>query len=276
LPTLERMRLLILGASGTLGTELSLQAREAGHIVIGTSFTTVRDGLVRLDIRDTEAVAQLDADFQPDAIVNAAYDQADWETTALAPVRIAAELADCVAKFVHVSSDAVFTGGGLDAYDESSAPAPATAYGAAKAAAEVGVATADPQASIVRTSWILGGRAPFETFVHDIAAGRREGVLFADDFRCPVHVDDLASAVLELCGGDEAGLLHVAGADLVSRFDLAQMIAERDGLNVGRFQEAAKASVTGEAGASVRLDISAARELLATPLRGARAFLKAR
>lgn len=37
--------------------------------------------------------------------------------------------------------------------------------------------------------------------MHDLVAGTRSGVLFTDDVRCPVHVADLAAALLELgCG----------------------------------------------------------------------------
>jgi dTDP-4-dehydrorhamnose reductase len=129
---------------------------------------------------------------------------------------------------------------------------------------------------IVRTSWILGGHAPFETFVHDVAAGKSEGVFFTDDFRCPVHASDLAAAILELCAGNRSGLLHVAGPELLSRLELAQLIAERDGLDPNALPGGVKASVAGDTGVSVRLDARAARDLLETPLRGAREFLKER
>jgi dTDP-4-dehydrorhamnose reductase len=56
--------------------------------------------------------------------------------------------------------------------------------------------------------------------VHALAAGAVTGALFTDDMRCPVHVTDLAAALLELTAGPYEGVHHVAGADAVSRHEL--------------------------------------------------------
>ncbi|MFD8413993.1 sugar nucleotide-binding protein [Streptomyces sp. NPDC059650] len=90
-------------------------------------------------------------------------------------------------------SDAVFSGTGHDRYDESSLPDPLTPYGAAKAASETAVRLLCPDAVVARTSLITGhSRSEHEQLVHALAAGTRQGALFTDDIRCPVHVNDLA------------------------------------------------------------------------------------
>jgi dTDP-4-dehydrorhamnose reductase len=169
------MRLLIIGASGYLGSEIQRQATGAGHDVTGTQFSARRQGLQRLDIRDAQAVDGVVAGF--DAVINAAYDKGNWAATAVGPVQVAACCARAGARLVHISSDAVF-GGDLAIYDESCDPSPVSAYGAAKAAAEVVVAARCPQAVIVRASWITGdGRSGFERLVAGLAGGG-SGVLF--------------------------------------------------------------------------------------------------
>jgi dTDP-4-dehydrorhamnose reductase len=264
------MRVLIIGASGYLGSEIGRQAAGAGHEVAGTFFSAPRAGLRHLDVRDSEAVARLITDVAPDAVVNAAYSKQDWAATAAGPGHVAACCARAGARLVHISSDAVFAGD-LDRYDESCDPSPASAYGAAKAAAEVVVAASDPRAVIVRTSWITGdGRSGFERLVARLAHGER-GALYADDVKTPVHVADLAAAALELCASGIAGVLHVAGTDAVSRLDLGRMIAARDGLDPDALPAATR-SGTGMKPSVVRLDVTRAVELLATPLRGAREF----
>jgi dTDP-4-dehydrorhamnose reductase len=54
--------------------------------------------------------------------------------------------------------------------------------------------------------------------------------LFTDEIRCPVHVTDLASALIELTLSPYSGVHHVAGAEAVSRYELGMLIARRDGL----------------------------------------------
>jgi dTDP-4-dehydrorhamnose reductase len=75
---------------------------------------------------------------RPDLIINAAYRQSDWETTADGAAHVALAVVAAAAGLVHVSSDAVFSGAS-PAYDETRQPDPVTPYGAAKAAAETAV-----------------------------------------------------------------------------------------------------------------------------------------
>jgi dTDP-4-dehydrorhamnose reductase len=55
------------------------------------------------------------------------------------------------------------------------------------------------------------------SFFKSLWDGTRDGTLFTDDIRCPVHVADLAAALLELASGNDSGIHHVAGPDAVSR-----------------------------------------------------------
>lgn len=266
------MRLLIFGASGYLGGEIRRQALDADIEVVGTGFQSADDDLIRVDIRVREAVGDLVAEVEPSTVINAAYLQSDWAASALGPVHIAAACKRTGARLVHVSSDAVFADS-TKPYDEDSDPSPTTPYGAAKAAAEVAVAAVEERAAIARTSWILGdGNSGFERFVHGMAAGEADGVLFDDDHRRPVHVSDLASAVLELAGTDYSGVLNVGGADTVNRYELGMMIAERDGLDPAKLRRGSKSSIDQE-GVRVELDSTRAGEVLTTNLRGARAFM---
>jgi hypothetical protein len=56
---------------------------------------------------------------------------------------------------------------------------------------------------------------------HDaLADSAVTGALFTDDVRCPVHLTDLAAALLELAAAPYEGVHHVADADAVSRHEL--------------------------------------------------------
>jgi dTDP-4-dehydrorhamnose reductase len=226
-----------------------------------------------LDVRDRDDVVALAADAHPDVIINVAYRQSDWATTATGGMHVALAAARVGARLVHVSSDAVFSGRRAR-YDETHAPDPTTPYGAAKAAAETAINGLTPAAVIARTSLIIGnGQSQHERFVHALASGARTGALFTDDVRCPVHVSDLAAALLELADSPYEGVCHVAGADAVSRHELGMLIAQRDGLDPAALPAALRVD-SGHAGPiDVRLDCTKTQALLATRLRGAREFL---
>lgn len=212
------------------------------------------------------------ADVQPRLVINVASSKADWGVTAQGPLRIAMAAARSGSRLIHVSSDAVFSGERVH-YDEHCLPDPVTPYGAAKAAAETGVLTLYPQAVVARTSLIIGhGRSVHERVVHELAAGS-EGSLFTDDVRCPVHVEDLAAALLELAASDAAGVRHLAGADAVSRHELGTLIARRDGLDVSQLRTGLRARSALPGALDVRLDSRATQKTLRTVLRGAREFL---
>lgn len=227
-----------------------------------------------LDIRDRGELVAVTRRLRPAMIVNTAFRQADWATTADGAMHVAAAAAACGARLVHVSSDAVFSGR-ADRYAENCPPDPVTPYGAAKAAAETAVKGLCPNAVIVRTSLIVGGgRSVHEKLVHALLSGTAGGVLFTDDVRCPVHVSDLAGAVLELARSSYAGVHHAAGADPVSRYELGVLIARRDGLEPGALPTGTRAGSGLPGGLDVRLDCTVTRSRLSTRLRGAREFLQ--
>ncbi|WP_329214694.1 sugar nucleotide-binding protein [Streptomyces sp. NBC_00683] len=272
------MTVLIVGGSGFLGTELVEQARAAGHTTVATYATKPGEASPTawypLDLRDAGSLDTVMAEVRPQLVINASSGAADWATTAEGPIRLAMVAARYGTRMVHVSSDAVFSGANVH-YDESSLPDPVTPYGAAKAAAETGVLAVHPTAAVARTSLIIGhGRSLHEKLVHDLAAGARDGALFTDDIRCPVHVTDLAASLLELGAADATGLHHLAGRDAVSRHELGTLIAQRDGLDASRLPTALRANSTLPGALDVRLDSRATQRALRTTLRGARQFLE--
>ncbi|MFN8640079.1 MAG: sugar nucleotide-binding protein, partial [Dehalococcoidia bacterium] len=110
---------------------------------------------------------------------------------------------------------------------------------------------------------------PQSRMVLDIAAGTRSERLFTDEYRCPIAVEDLASALLELVGeaSSYSGMLHVAGSEALSRLELGRLVLAAHG-----FEGAALPSWTlAESGlrrpSDVRLSSSRAQSILRTRLR---------
>lgn len=272
------VRSLIIGGSGHLGRRLAHYAKTAGHQVTFTYRTRPpqEPGLSvhHLDLRDRRQVGALVDRLDPELIINTAFQQSDWASTAVAPANLATTIAGRSIRLVHVSSDAVFSGEAV-LYAETAPPDPITPYGAAKAAAETAVAAIVPSAVIARTSLIIGhGASSHEQFVHTLSTGTQSGRLFIDDFRCPVHVDDLAAALLELGTSNRSGIHHLAGPEAISRHALGLLIAQRDGLPTDTLRPGLRADAQIRGPLDVRLDSTQTQQLLRTRLRGVTEFLE--
>jgi dTDP-4-dehydrorhamnose reductase len=269
--------MLITGGSGYLGHWVAQLARERWEVTAcyGSNPGALEAvGWRRLDVRDARAVTSLVTEVDPDVIVHTAARNPgqgnDFETVNVTGTANVAAAAGAIgARLVHISTDMVFDGQQGN-YGEDDAVHPLTDYGRSKAAAERAVADSGAAAAIVRTSLIYGWRPTLARAARWMidALERGETVrLWSDEMRCPIWVESLAAAIVELAAGDYTGVLHVAGSEKMSRYDFGSALL--------RFLEIESRDVVAEPvppgelrPRDCSLDISRARLLLDTPLPG--------
>lgn len=235
-------RLLITGASGYLGAHLLPAATQAGWEATGTfhtrPFVPLHGKAVPLDLQRPRLVDALLRDLRPDAILHTACSNRDsGNLAAIVPAarNLAQSAADYGLRLVHVSTDLVFDGEDAP-YDDLASPRPLAGYGEAKAEAEALVAEICPTAAIVRPS-LIWSLDPLDRQTRWLVDGLRLGervTLFTDEVRCPVHLHDLAAALLELAGrADISGPLNGGGPQALNRWELGLRLLAALGLARG-------------------------------------------
>jgi len=219
-------RIVIFGGNGNLGTDLVKEFTRAGDAVVSA---TRHD----CDVTIAENVEKFLVTHPADIVINAtAYNAVDlaeseparsmaMKLNGEAPGILAREAKKIGAKFLHFSSDYVFSGDATSVSNEDAVPAPANVYGESKLAGEVSVRAEDDSAYIVRTSRLFGqqGASPdckpnFVTLIVQRALTKPAITLVDEEFACPTYTADLAVAVRSLL--DEsypAGTYHLVNED---------------------------------------------------------------
>lgn len=217
--------LILIGADGFLGQAIERQAMCRGVPMVVLTRRPLVESLRnrrRCDILDSSTTFESILDeLGPRAIIHAAGSERSGVANILPMARRIAEAARSrEIRVLDLSSDQVFDGR-AGPYSEDSEPRPITPYGAAKLEAERLLIQSG--ALVLRTSLIFAlDRMDHGTQWIQASLAKGERVtLFHDQRRSPVLDRELAQAILSLAAGSRRGLLHLGGAEDISRRDYA-------------------------------------------------------
>ena len=225
---------LLMGASGFLGGHILQQAVEKWD-VYAVYFRNKIDALeyrwIKLDLTHRESVMDMVKKIHPDVIIHAAansnldecerHPQASHAINVDATTFLAQSAQSIEARFIYVSSDMVFNGE-KGYYKEEEQVVPISAYGRQKVMSE-NIVEGECSDWVVARAALIYGRPKFggSSFSKWIENGLCEGnkvPLYLDQYRSPVLVNELASALLELAGNKLRGVYHLGGDERIDRY----------------------------------------------------------
>lgn len=225
--------IIVTGANGQLGRELQQLAFVFPDYQFHFSDRT------ELDITNADQVNNVFGLIKPAYCINcAAYtavDKAESEREAAFAINakavenLAAACKVNGAKFVHVSTDYVFNGQGIEPYSEESPTDPVNYYGESKLKGEELAMQANPDSVIIRTSWVYSafGNNFVKTMLR-LMQSRPEISVVADQAGSPTYAADLAEAIMQIVDSDkwEPGIYHFSNEGVITWFEFAQAIQQ--------------------------------------------------
>ena len=233
------MNILLLGANGQLGHQLSTELLALGPVKALTRAQADLSDPVKL----RDALQTASALFVPDVVVNAAaytaVDKAETDTAQAMAVNahsagVLAEFAQSVgASLVHYSTDYVFDGSGTRPWAEDDTVAPMSVYGQTKYLGEQAIAKACQKHLVLRTSWVVGAHGGnFLKTMLRLAAERDSLRVVADQVGVPTSTQLLADTTVALlramqgANTDDArwGVYHLAPAGETTWHGYAQHV----------------------------------------------------
>lgn len=242
------MKILVTGASGLLGLNLSLQMHKS-HTIIGVDRQKLANtpfDLIKADLLEADALPRVLDESKPDALIhcaaNALVDACEQTPdvthalNAVLPGKLASACFERDIRILHISTDAVFDGRKEGIYTEDDAPNPLGVYAQTKLDGEIAVLDANPNAAIARVNffgWSLSGtRSLAEFFVNNLGAGKIVNG-FDDVYFCPMFVGDLADTLVGMLSKSLSGTYHVVGSRAITKYKFGQAIANQFGFDAG-------------------------------------------
>jgi dTDP-4-dehydrorhamnose reductase len=164
--------------------------------------------------------------------------------------RVAEAAAEIGAYLVYVSTDYVFDGN-AGRYREDDSPKPINHYGESKLLGERLVKESSVNHCIARTSVLYGwgrpARLSFATWVLNKLSSNQRVRIVNDQYASPTFNLNLANMILDVCEKQVQGVMHLAGADRVNRYDFALEIVKAYHLDAGLIEEVNSRSIEWQA-----------------------------
>lgn len=242
-------RILITGSTGLLGSNLCYLFKDE-YRVVGTSRNPlvmpnvewVPGDISSLDFYDTiMRESEFDAVIHCAALTNVDLCEKEpdlaLQVNRDASIRLAHAAVENGAKFIFISTDAVFSGNKTGPYTELDPVDPINVYGLSKAQAEEAIFPLD-NALILRTNMYGFNYLDKTSFSEWILSSLRSGEtlrMFDDVLFSALLVNDLVNGIRRVLDTDLAGIYHLASCDSMTKYEFGNVLARAAGVQ-GRIE----------------------------------------
>lgn len=231
-------KILVTGATGQLGSELSVLASNY------TQYEWVFADRTKATLDNLELLQSQIEEIKPDFVFNCgaytAVDKAESEKDLAfvinqsAVALISKYTAENNAKLIHISTDYVFDGSSSTALNEEAETNPVNIYGESKLAGEIACLKENPESIIIRTSWVYSKFGNnFVKTMQRLMQEREEINVVNDQIGSPTYAADLAKAMIHIIESQKwmPGIYNYSNEGEISWHEFALSIKELGGYN---------------------------------------------
>mgnify|MGYP001200311675 CR=1 FL=1 len=227
------MKVIILGADGQLGTNLTS--------LLKTKYQVFFYNKRQLNLLNKPELVRVISNISPNVIINAAaytkVDLAEKEKDLVFKINfesvkdIAKLASDLGIYFIHYSTDYVFDGEKKSPYVESDQPNPINIYGQSKLLGEESIASLKCNYLIFRTSWNVGIYGNnFVKSIINLAKNKNEIGVVVDQRGVPTTTSFIARVTLEAIDALQkkmpwsSGIYHLTPSGLTNWYEMSKLV----------------------------------------------------
>ena len=254
------MKFLVTGSSGLIGQQVVKDLSKTHEVFSCYNKSKPEYGnAIKMDLLNREMISNVLSEKNPDIIIHlGAMTAVDLcETQQDNALKINSHATEILAKecskinsfMVYVSTDYVFDGNsGL--YEENDATNPLGFYGKSKLLGEKSVQNFSSDWCITRTSTPFGlhpTKKSFPIWVIENLQKQKQIDVLTDQFTSPTYVPSLSRMLIEISERHLTGIIHVAGASKISRYEMASLVSDKLGLDGKLLKEISMNDIKWEA-----------------------------
>jgi len=241
---LVKLKFLVTGSAGLIGRQVVKDLSETHEVFSCYNKSKPEHGnIIKIDLLNHEMISNVMSEKKPDVVIHlgamTAVDLCDAQQDNA--LKINSQATEILAKecskinsfMVYVSTDYVFDGN-TGMYEENDTTNPLGFYGKSKLLGEKSIQNFSSNWCIARTSTPFGlhpTKKSFPIWVIENLQKQKQIDVLTDQFTSPTYVPSLSRMLIEISERHLTGIIHVAGASKISRYEMAKLISDKLGLD---------------------------------------------